>query len=357
MAIARLVSTQICWLALAATAASQFGARAEEVGTPAIASAKRLPEREFLPKLLPASELARLGYSKPFVVEGEVTFRSGPVLIASEIVFRPGSKLVLLPSFSQVGSEQAVYLIARRIVVEPGPKPALITWGGGSAISSSPPPVGKAAPGIAGYDGSAGGRGADGVVGSSGTTGRSPPIFYLATREIAGGTLAIDWRGQDGGSAGAGQAGGDGGRGGSGRPASSSLFDCRRGPGDGGPGGDGGNGGPGGPGGRGGDGGLFVLLATPADIPALAEKIRLDVAPGAGGFGGPGGPFGIGGLGGERGRAAPPFCRDDARPGAPGKNGLSGSAATDQRDSKGAVGSVAVGELIESQANAIGILQ
>lgn len=355
--MARSVSAGVCWLVLTAFAAAQFGALAEEVGTPAIKSAKRLPETELLPKLLPASELARLGYSKPFVIEGEVTFRSGPVLIASEVVFRPGSKLVLLPSFSQAGSEQAVYLITRRIVVEPGPKPALITWAGGSAISSSPPPVGKAAPGTAGYDGSPGGRGADGVAGSSGTTGRSPPTFYLATREIAGGTLAIDWRGQDGGPGGAGQAGGDGGRGGSGRPASSSLFDCRRGPGDGGPGGDGGNGGPGGTGGRGGDGGLFVLLATPTDVSALAEKIRLDVAPGAGGFAGPGGSLGSGGPGGERGRAAPPFCRDDARQGAPGKNGQSGSAVTDQSGAKGAAGSVAVGELIESQARAIGILQ
>jgi len=329
---------------------------AQAVASSLVTTAKRLPESELLPRLLPAGELARFGVSKPFIIEGEQAFRSGAVLIASEIVFRPGSKLTLAPSISSLSGEQAVYLVARRIVVEPGPIPAVITWSGGSAPQSIPPPAGKAAPGMAGYDGSPGGRGADGASGSNGTAGRSPPILYLATREISGGRLAVDWRGQDGGSGGAGQTGGDGGRGGSGKPASSSLFDCRRGPGDGGQGGDGGNGGTGGLGGRGGDGGLVVLLAMPKDIGSLAERIQLDVLPGAGGFAGTGGAFGVGGAGGERGRAAPPFCRDDARPGNPGNPGRVGTTV-EQRGTQGVEGSLAIGELTDTQARAVGVLR
>lgn len=154
-----------------------------------------------------------------------------------------------------------------------------------------------------------------------------------------------------------GQSGGKGGRGGTGKPASSSLFDCRRGPGDGGPGGDGGNGGEGGVGGRGGDGGLFVLLAMPNNIAALASKIRLDVASGQGGMGGLGGAVGSGGSGGERGRSAPPFCRDDARRGADGKPGLAGKSLAAERGPQGAAGSFAIGELTDDQVRVLGIVQ
>jgi hypothetical protein len=344
-------------LSLAAlTVALQCGAFAQAPTVSLVGTAKRLPETELLPRLLPGSELARLGVSKPFIVEGEQTFRSGSVLIASEVIFRPGSKLIFAPSNFSQSVEQSVYLIARRVVVEASATPPVITWSGGLLAQRSPPPAGKAAPGAAGYDGSPGGRGADGADGSVGTAGRSPPILYLATKEILGGRIAIDWRGQDGGTGGAGQAGGEGGRGGSGRPASSSLFDCRRGPGDGGRGGDGGNGGSGGLGGRGGDGGLVVFLAMPEDVAPLAERIHLDVSPGAGGFSGPGGLPGNGGTGGERGRAAPPFCRDDARPGTQGDAGRLGSVV-DQRGARGAEGAIAIGELTETQARAVGVLQ
>jgi len=154
---------------------------------PTFGEAKRLPERELLPKLLPANQLANLGVSTPFVIDGEQVFRSGSVLIASEIIFRPGSKLVLAPTSQSPGVDQAVYLVTRRIVVEPGKSPAIVTWGGSSASLSSPPPAGKAAPGAAGYDGAPGGPGANGANGSSGTPGRSPPTLYIATAEIAGG--------------------------------------------------------------------------------------------------------------------------------------------------------------------------
>jgi hypothetical protein len=336
--------------------ASCLHAQAQVPATPSISSAKRLPESEVLPRLLPGSDLARLGVSKPFIVEGEQTFRAGSVLIASEIVFRPGSKLILAPAYASKGAEQAVYVIARRIVVEPSQSPPVITWSGGAVAQSVPPPAGKAAPGAAGYDGAPGGRGADGVSGSAGTPGRSPPVLHIATKEIVGARLAVDWRGQDGGAGGAGQAGGDGGRGGSGRPASSSIFDCRRGSGDGGRGGDGGNGGAGGLGGRGGDGGLFILLAMAKDVPQLAEKIQLDVSPGEAGSNGMPGARGEKGLGGERGRAAPPYCSDGARKGDEGNHGQVG-AVTEQLAASGAVGSIAIGELTETQARAVGILK
>lgn len=328
-----------------------------QVLAPLVESANRLPERDLLPKLLPVTALASLGYSQRFIVDGEVTFKSGSVLVASAIVFRPGGKIVLHPPAPSQSGEYAVYLVAPRIVVETGQAKPLVTWAGGSASVSSPPPAGKAAPGSSGYDGSPGSRGADGANGSPGTVGRSPPILYLATREIVGGKLAIDWRGQDGGPGGAGQAGGDGGRGGAGRPASSSLFDCRRGPGDGGKGGDGGNGGTGGMGGRGGDGGLFVLLAMQSDIKALAASLELDVSAGAGGLSGPGGAPGAKGIGGERGRAAPPYCKDDAKRGLDGSDGKQGDSPTQESGPRGEPGSFAIGELKESHARAIGIVR
>jgi hypothetical protein len=332
------------------------GAHAQGVTGQAISSAKRVPETELLPKLVPAGEVARFGYSKAFIVEGETVFNSGAVLAASEIRFRPGGKLVLSASPSQGNREQAVYMITPRIVVEPGAQPAIVTWAGSRAPTSTPPPAGKAAPGAAGYDGSPGGKGANGTTGNTGTVGRSPPTLYIATREIDG-KLIVDWRGQDGGPGGAGQDGGDGGYGGTGRPASSSLFDCRRGPGDGGAGGDGGDGGTGGSGGRGGDGGLFVLVALPSDIPRIANRISLDLASGVGGFGGPGGNPGGSGPEGKAGRPAPPFCRADGRDGAPGRPGRPGATQADKRGQQGLPGEIAVGELADMQARAIGIVQ
>lgn len=346
----------ILWCAGALLALPQSDVRAQGTLGSLIGSAKRLPETELLPRLLPAFELTRPGYSQPFVIEGEHTFASGAVLVASEVIFKAGSKLILVPGPAQSGRDAGVFLITRRIVVEQGARPAMITWAGSATASSSPPPAGKGAPGSSGYDGTPGERGADGASGSPGTSGRSPPILYLATPEIAGGQLFIDWRGQDGGPGGTGQFGGDGGRGGSGKPASGGLFDCRRGPGDGGAGGNGGNGGAGGAGGRGGDGGLFVLLVMPHSVASLATKIGLDVSSGAGGYAGRGGDAGSGGPGGERGRAAPPFCQDDARRGADGRPGTPGAGAAELRGPQGAPGSLAVGELIESQARALGIV-
>lgn len=323
---------------------------------PLVPAARRLPEADLLARLVAPLQLSRLGYTKPFVIEGEHIFTSGSVLVASEVIFRPGSKLVLSAGAAS-GRDAAVYLVTRKITIEPGAAPAIITWAGNAAASNSPPPAGKGAPGVAGYDGSAGGPGADGASGSPGTAGRSPPVMYLATPAIKGGQLVVDWRGQDGGPGGSGQDGGDGGKGGSGKPASSSLFDCRRGAGDGGAGGAGGRGGPGGMGGRGGDGGLFVLLAMPEHVLTLASSIRLDVSSGLGGFGGRGGGPGVGGQPGERGRAAPPFCQDDARAGPKGENGTPGASLADQRGPQGAPGSLAVGELTKSQAAALGIVQ
>ena len=322
----------------------------------AIASAKRIPENELLPKLVPVGEVARFGYSQALIVQGETAFTSGAVLVASEIRFRPGGKLVLSASPGQGNRERAVYLVTRRIVVEPGAQPAIVTWAGSRIPISEPPPAGKAAPGAAGYDGSPGSKGQNGTTGNNGTVGRTPPMLYIATREIDG-KLTVDWRGQDGGPGGTGQDGGDGGHGGAGRPASASLFDCRRGPGDGGAGGDGGDGGIGGSGGRGGDGGMFVLLAMPGDIPGIVSRISLDKASGTGGLGGAGGKYGAGGPGGTPGRPAPPFCRADGRVGAAGRDGMTGASQADKRGQPGLPGEIAVGELTEMQARAIGIVQ
>jgi hypothetical protein len=96
-------------------------------------------------------------------------------------------------------------------------------------------------------------------------------------------------------------------------------------------------------------------LAIPKDIPAVTRQLKVDVSPGHGGYGGKGGPPGIGGREGERGRGAPPFCQDDANPGIQGKNGDTGTDLSEVRAADGAAGVIAIGELSEGQAKAIGI--
>src|SRR5690349_15365780 len=88
------------------------------VMTAELERAERIPETVLLPRLLPPAELARLGALKPFIVEGEVTFRAGPVLFAPEVIFRPGSKLILAPSNLQMGGDRSVYFVAGKITVE-----------------------------------------------------------------------------------------------------------------------------------------------------------------------------------------------------------------------------------------------
>lgn len=174
---ARGIASRLLWCSAALLAVIHPAVRAQGTLAPLAATAPRLPESELLPRLVPAFDVARFGYAKPFFVEGEHTFTSGAVLVASEVIFRPGSKLILVPGAAQSGRDAGVYLITRRIVVEAGGAPGIITWAGGATASSSPPPAGKGAPGAAGYDGSPGARGADGANGNPGTAGRAPPIF------------------------------------------------------------------------------------------------------------------------------------------------------------------------------------
>lgn len=339
-----------------ALASTVLGQQIEQGDPQRFANAKHLPEAELLPRLLPIEQLARFGVSKPYQVEGITTFDSGSVLVASEIVFAPGSQLVMA---SRPSAEQGVYVVAHRITILPGQPAPVISWLGTAMMEQrSPPPVGKAQPGAAGFDGRQGGRGNDGAPGNSGLNGKTPPELYLSVTEIVGGSLNVDWRGQDGGPGGQGQEGGDGGNGGAGHPASSSAFDCRRGPGNGGPGGNGGNGGLGGEGGRGGDGGVVVLLAANDSIPHLTERLVVDVAPGIGGFGGLGGKAGLAGRGGPPGQSAPPWCRADAKPGEDGQPGNIGMSLLDKRGAQGVVGQLFVGELTPSQAKAaVGLSQ
>ena len=259
---------------------------------------------DVLPVIVRIKRSVEAGLPPPYEIRGERLFKGGGVLAAEEIVFYPDSTLILASQYGE-GDESAVQILTRKITILPGGKPPVITWQR-TGILSVPPLVGKSSPGRSG-----GGLGADGAPGSQGTSGNagypgmSAPTVYLAVNTVEGGRLYFDLRGQPGGPGGEGQAGGDGGVGQSGEPASSSLFDCKRGPGNGGRGGDGGIGGPGGRGGNGGDGGTLIILSLSSEeLPILRNLVEVDFTPGGGGEGGKAGTPGAGGPGGSPGQEA-----------------------------------------------------
>jgi hypothetical protein len=263
-------------------------------------------------------------------VIGEAEILKAKELAARKLVLAPNSQLILLPTGGSAG-EPYYMIIAEEIEV---PGPAMITWAREDAIRQPPPDRGKAPNGAPGREEGANGEpGSDGDVGSPGFRGATAPSLILVTRKLTGpGRLFVDLRGQNGGPGGKGQDGGDGGPGARGRPASQSMFDCRRGPGAGGNGGNGGKAGPGGQGGVGGDGGSVIVLAE--DPKSITAQTIVLIAGGIGGAPGPKGNPGSGGRGGAEGPPAPPFCRGDSRDGSTGQN----STAQPAPASAGALG-------------------
>lgn len=289
-----------------------------------------------------------IGLSSHFEVEGEKVFE-GQALVADILVFKPGSRLVLSAS-SLGGASGDRYIVARLIKIPLGSTPT-ITWRRAepeSTAVSVPPPVGKASPGVVGSsDGLDGGPGADGLTGNAGYPGRSAPVVYLLAKEVAGGQVKVDLRGEDGGPGGEGQIGGNGGLGRPGHPAIPGILDCRAGGGNGGSGGKGGRGGNGGDGGKGGNGGTLVLLSTKRSLAAAIGVFNVEVSPGKGGPGGNAGDGGTGGPPGQGGSGAG-LCSGGAagregERGSRGEPGLSGSL--------GAEGDFAATLLTDEQVN------
>jgi hypothetical protein len=321
----------------------------------ALASAGQAPARVVqAPEVLEAMRFVRsyteLGLSPEYRIQGEQIFDKQQVLAANVLVLGPGSRMVFAGTY---GDRSDRYIVARTIVVLPGPSP-VVTWLRDRDVSPSNAmlPPGKGAPGSSGVsEGADGGPGSTGQVGNPGFPGRSAPTIYVFASKIDGGPILVDLKGQDGGSGGIGQAGGDGASGRTGRPGISSVFDCRSGGGNGGNGGRGGAGGLGGPGGRGGSGGTFILLSPQRVASIAAQAFKVDIAAGKGGPGGEGGVGGEGGRGGGGGNASG-LCQG-GRPGADGERGAQGEPG--QRGADGAPGVFAVTGLTDEQIRMLGL--
>jgi hypothetical protein len=170
-------------------------------------------------------------------------------------------------------------------------------------------------------------HGRRGVDGQRGYSGKPAPTVRIITLSFSG-VPKINLRGGPGGPGENGQGGEDGGNGSKGLHAASGLFDCRRGPGQGGHGGNGGSGGHGGDGGSGGQGGKIYITATVAAFTQLLTSGFVPIiSGGAGGMGGRGGAGGNPGRGGDPGK---PDGWCEARPdrrgvdGQPGPQGATG---------------------------------
>ncbi|WP_352813905.1 serine protease [Mesorhizobium sp. M0965] len=162
--------------------------------------------------------------------------------------------------------------------------------------------------------------------GETGLSGGMLEIYILKSKSVT--QLESNLTGQDGGQGGQGGRGREGAPGEPGRSGSDSLFDCRRGPGNGGRGRPGSQGGVGGVGGDGGNGGYltFYLLA---DANFERKGLTFVSKGGAGGRGGPGGPGGIGGPGGPRGSQTT-YCHGGSD-GPRGEDGPAGIGGADGR--------------------------
>jgi hypothetical protein len=188
-------------------------------------------------------------------------------------------------------------------------------------------PSAAGSPGVNGQQGSgegaAGQPGGKGLDGPPGMPGKSAGSIRIEAQTFAG-SLDIQNSGTTGGRGGDGGRGGQGGGGVRGSPASSSLFDCKRGPGRGGDGGPGGQGGASGPGGAGGSGGSVVIL-----IGSTSPNSHINVvsAGAKGGDAGRPGPPGEGGGGGPEG-ATSGLCGGAGRAGQRGYSGAPGAFAS-----------------------------
>jgi Trypsin-like peptidase domain len=158
------------------------------------------------------------------------------------------------------------------------------------------------------------------IVAAPGTTGASGGRVLLRQIDDFMGTLSVYLPGQAGGQGATGSPGTRGAQGASGNSGSDSLFDCKRGPGDGLPGQTGGRGSDGQQGFSGGNGGDLVLVGT---SPQAINRIVFIAKGGQGGPGGLGGIGGPGGAGGQSGRETV-FCRG-GRAGPDGPQGPTGA--------------------------------
>ena len=242
----------------------------------------------------------------------EAPYSSGPGSLLGELLRRPETGFT--------------YIVASKILIE---GEAAIGWARNLQVGNQPPERPRAPDGRHGVSyGESGTDGQHGDVGNPGYSGSSGPTLFILAKEIAGGKLKIDNRGQIGGSGGKGQDGGHGGDGARGAPASSSFFNCKRGAGRGGNGGNGGNAGLGGAGGDGGSGGdIILVLPSTADKEAIISHIEAYVDGGSGGPGGKHGDPGQPGNAGPPGEPALPFCRPE--PERRGNAGTEGKTASE----------------------------
>lgn len=288
--------------------------------------AKRIPTSALLAQVRETRDSIELvGLGGDYVVSGVTHFHSH-FLAARRIIFKPNSTLV----FSELAwrNRDELIIATERLIVEDKNRPGRITWDRPftPGVSSA---TGQAASGSHGKSyGASGNPGANGKNGNPGRQGRGAPNLTLFVRQLESGAPIIDFRGASGGKGGTGQRGGDGGAGHQGRPASQSLFGCRRGCGRGGNGGDGGAGGNGGSGGDGGPGGTVRIASLSESLPTLTTIFRIDLSGGAGGPGGTPGAGGKPGPGGRQGAKALPYCKDEpsrkGKGGSPGRNGNAG---------------------------------
>lgn len=306
-----------------------------------VAQATKVPGALAVDKLQALSRVTPFlpsGTDPPLIIEKEVPIDTATIASRS-VVLKSGSRLLLRASM------EVTQIIADELTVE---GPATIAWAPIVPPDLEPPARGKAANGAPGRGaGASGTAGADGEPGNPGFAGQSAPSLEIYVRTAnfkPGARLRIELKGLNGGKGGRGQDGGDGGVGARGTPASSSFFDCKRGPGRGGDGGKGGNGGTGGRGGRGGDGGDVTVFSSD---PAITEMIVVAAEGGAPGGGGDKGLHGVGGEGGPEGQLAPPFCTSANRSGAKAPDGTDGSKGVDGL--AGTLGRFALVQISESQ--------
>lgn len=301
-----------------------------------------------------------------------------PCFVHDTIVFKDQGRLIFGPQGEKGGRYAERYsVVCRKLIIDGGGDPLvlqpckpfdptegyksknLITWldrvaGKGAAGTAFPGPAAAGesfdtddwsdqGQGNAGKDG---GDGTPGATGNSGGAGMAAPgrltVVALEVEFRRGGSLVVDWHGQNGGDGADGQ---DGGRGGDGMGGRDGHVDeswtgdsCGRQPGDGGDGGDGGVGGAGGAGGPGGKAGAIAVVTPTVNlIPggAFVSGAVSFVCGGAnGGQGGKGGKgsqqFGAAGKAGKRGgsecgTANPGVAGNGADPG-PAPGGADGPA-------------------------------
>lgn len=284
---------------------------------------RELSSQEVQQKVIEA--LSKLGGSPTlfgeYQVDGEKSWAS-PFITVRRLVFKPNAKLIFDDAVTRM--HRNLFIFAEEVTSEDQERLGSITWADLEPSTPPSPGHGSAGTNMGGVESATGGAGADGPPGFNGEDGANAPSITLVVKRLIGG-LKVNLRGEDGGPGGQGGTGGAGGQGGYGTPASQTMFECRRGAGDGGPGGRGGNGGIGGAGGRGGNGGTFTLVTDAEGAAAISRLLLVDLSPGTGGKGGLGGASGTGGPGGPGGADARPWCTGTGSTGGTGAAGTSGA--------------------------------